>query len=66
MKKYRLVEYAPLDGKRGNKKVRTTIWVGTDKVEMKRQIKDWCAKPHKPYADISYYYGSKLIYAYEL
>lgn len=66
MKKYRLIEYAPIDGKRGGKKIRTTIWSGLDRNELKRQSREWCARPRKPYAYTSYYYGSKQIYAYEL
>jgi hypothetical protein len=66
MKQYRLVESAPADGKRQSKRERTIIWSGPDRDELKRQIKDWCARPRKPYAEVNYYYGSKRIYAYEL
>lgn len=66
MKNYRLVEAAPINGQRNGKKERTTVFCGPDKAEMKKAIETWCASPRKPYADIRYYYGSKLIYAYEL
>ena len=67
MKNYRLVEIAPENGKRAGKRIRVIVWSGPDREEMKRQIKEWCARePRKPYADIFYYHGVKRIYAYEL
>jgi hypothetical protein len=66
MKQWRLVESYPITGKRGGKRIHITIWRGEDKEALQRQIKAWCAKPRKPYAEIAYYYGSKRVSASEL
>jgi hypothetical protein len=66
VKRYRLIETAPLDGTRRGKRGRTAIWTGPDTAGLKAAIDEWCAGPHKPWSQISYYHGSKRIYAYEL
>lgn len=66
MKHYRLVEITRQNNERYGKKVRTTIFVGPDKAELKQAIAAWCDAPRKPWAEIASYYGSKQVYAYEL
>jgi hypothetical protein len=66
VKKYRLVESAPVNGKRDGKTARTTIYSGPDKEALKQAISAWVASDRKPWAEIAYYHGATRIFAYEL
>ncbi len=66
MKQYRLIEVTRVDNRRCGKRIRTTIWTGPDKAAFKQAIHEWHENQRKPWAEIARYYGSKLIYAYEL
>jgi hypothetical protein len=66
MKNYRLVESAPKDGTRHGTRKRTQIFAGPDKRAFKQAIATYYEQPHKPYAEVFYYYGRDRIYAYEI
>lgn len=65
--KYRVVEFAPKDGRHYAEKIRTLLLITQDKAEVKQFVSDyWKKQPQKPYVEISIYLGQRRVYAYEL
>lgn len=52
--------------KRDGKLIRTRLFIGPEKAQLKAAIDDYYKQERLPYATLAYYYGPKRLYASDI